>query len=124
MYRRSLIAISIASLAGCFSNDQSDIDTSRKFSDFSIFNKTAKEQELAVNVKRDGREVINDDIVVAPGSDSQLIDRIGKKTGLFNVSVSGAGDEADIPVTKKAEGDEYSLIIIINENGIKPFLSS
>lgn len=99
------------------------MDGSRIFSDFTIINKTSSLVRPSITVWRNDEVVFEEAVAVPPSDPKQLIDEIDPRDGVFDVSAKHNGEQEEVPVTQKAEGEKYSLAIVIEEGEIVPLLS-
>lgn len=118
-----------ASSAGCSQDSSTQPDDDRTFDDFLLINKRREAITASIEITRNGDTVLETDIEV-PSADefdagmTQVIDRLDRRTGTFEVTVSTQDDEVTIPVTRDAGGKEYTLVVIIESDGaLAPYLS-
>lgn len=109
-------------LSSCVSKGDS-VDGSRTFSDFTIINKTASLARPLITIQRNGEVVFKGAIAVPPDDPRQLIDKVDPRNGVFEVSVDWGSDQEEIAVTQRAEGEEYSLAIVLEGSAVIPLVS-
>lgn len=109
-------------LSSCISKEDT-VDRSRIFSDFTIINKTDNLARPLITIQRNGEVVFDRAVAVSPSDPKQLIDKVDPRNGVFEVSVDWSGDQEEIPVTQRAEGEKYSLAIVIEGSAIIPLVS-
>ncbi|WP_145973504.1 MULTISPECIES: hypothetical protein [unclassified Natrinema] len=103
--------------------DDTEIDETRAFSDFTIINKTDDLVDPWIAVRRNDKLLFGETIDVQPTETKQLIQKLDQRDGFFEVSAEYDENRLDVPVTKKADGEEYTLAIVIEEHNIIPLVS-
>ncbi len=123
MQRRAFVGLgTVMCLAGC-TLDDTEIDETRAFSDFTIINKTDDLVDPWIAVRRNDKLLFGETIDVQPTETKQLIQKLDQRDGFFEVSAEYDENRLDVPVTKKADGEEYTLAIVIEEHNIIPLVS-
>ncbi|MFC3957721.1 hypothetical protein [Halovivax cerinus] len=99
------------------------------FNDFLLVNKRRERVRAAVEITRNAETAVETDIEV-PAADAfdagtkQVIDRLERRTGTFEVTITTRDGEVTIPVTAEAQGDTYSLIVVIeSDEALHPYVS-
>ncbi len=132
MDRRNTLASIVCGLttcsAGC-SKNAAPQSNDRVFNDFLLVNKRRERVRAAVEITRNAETAVETDIEV-PAADAfdagtkQVIDRLERRTGTFEVTITTRDGEVTIPVTAEAQGDTYSLIVVIeSDEALHPYVS-
>jgi hypothetical protein len=103
--------------AGCSAIDDTT-DSSKRFTDFTVLNRTDADISFQVEVRHEDSLVFEERVTVRGDDMDQLVDELDNRTGSFSVHVESADDDLSVSLPPETDAQEYSLVVVVENSGL------